>query len=80
MKIKWSWNKIIRCWKVLEKSLIFRSCVLYEPCSFSLDIIAVCFLPGTATAVSRLVPEVGRGPDDPVEDAHPAPTTAAGKQ
>ena len=32
MKIKWSWNKIIRCWKVLEKSLFFRSGFLYEPC------------------------------------------------
>ena len=31
MKTKWSWNKIIRCWKVLEKSLIFRYCFLYEP-------------------------------------------------
>ena len=32
MKTKWSWNKIIRCWKVLEKALIFRSCFWYEPC------------------------------------------------
>ena len=38
MKIKWSWNKIIRCWKVLEKSLIFRSCFLYEPCLVQVEL------------------------------------------
>ena len=28
---------MIRCWKVLEKSLIFRSCFLYEPCLNEID-------------------------------------------